>query len=813
MDFRSHTPGSSSMPPPPHRSQDAQNTSSSILPSREVHSTSSQVLNTFSSSPSHNDHRLDWNGASAKPEAAVNKHIDSPQLTGLRAPPPTPEARAQKMPPTGSLYANRLGDDPLEEELSKDYLLISHLEKHLSNKAAHTGLGESMYAPRRSSHLANEDGYTRSQSSGRDVSPASRREQENTFERLSFVVASASKAELLSKINAESMAKSNDFDLRLARASLETSKEKKEVALLPSQSRVTTPDPVHNQTPKAKQAQMKTEKMAFTPAPSHGLNQSVKVKQANAKFEMVPTVSESILVPHQPAKDERAYVRSEKISAVLPTSPMPGQPAKDKRLHGNPKKVAAEPPIVAFKVGLQSFLDKYGARNNAATPKLGPAPLEKIPVPLATGINIPEPRHPSAQAEKADADTETTKTPSRTKWVSAIAPHLIHSQQPKPVIKPTPAVNDELSLPPDPKVIYKVPDDTKISQSLTNKVEAHRLRPSTPLRAIAVSQRDVPSTGKDKIPRAPSSPLGTITTTPVKFEKLSPQTARHVLKPNPQNSPAYDSQNTDDTYTTYWGRYPPPERRDKPVARVRRAIISGLPIPTSTRFVASLVYGGLVENIVMKPGGTAEVLFVNPDECSRFCDDNKNGLVYGKEVFEKDRMRELFVLVKAHQDVDVVGGKMGELILQGVTRCVRIVWADADYTTHDLWKLAEGNTRKVEHIVDENREVEIDNNGKKTSEEVRSPRFGRWFSLCAVTETECSVESSLSAFARCRTQTAFAPHFEKIWIGSTVTLVSPLTRVPQPQVSISMTELFVDDDFEVFNLKGRNHVWEAFSLL
>ena len=120
----------------------------------------------------------------------------------------------------------------------------------------------------------------------------------------------------------------------------------------------------------------------------------------------------------------------------------------------------------------------------------------------------------------------------------------------------------------------------------------------------------------------------------------------------------------------------------------------------------------------MKSGGTAEVLFVKSGDCSRFCDDNKNGLVYGKEVYENNKARELFVLIKAHEDVDVVGGKMAELILRGVTRCVRVVWADSNYTTHDLWKLAEGKIRKVEHIVDDTKTVEIETSGKKTSKEV-----------------------------------------------------------------------------------------------
>ena len=121
----------------------------------------------------------------------------------------------------------------------------------------------------------------------------------------------------------------------------------------------------------------------------------------------------------------------------------------------------------------------------------------------------------------------------------------------------------------------------------------------------------------------------------------------------------------------------------------------------------------------MKPGGTAEVLFVVPDECSQFCNDNSNGLVYGKEEYENRKTKELFVFVKPHVDVDVVGGQLKEAILQGVTRCVRVIWADTAYTKYDLWKLAENKTRKVEHIVDELKPVEITSSGHTVTKEVR----------------------------------------------------------------------------------------------
>ncbi|MCJ1383034.1 hypothetical protein MMC17_006147 [Xylographa soralifera] len=721
MNSHPYTPGSPSTPPPPYTAQGIRDASSATLPSSEVNQVTSQIINNFPSVSSDYDRKPDMkeasfksmgNGSSAKPEFAINKHLDSPQLTGLRAPPPTPETWAHKTPPTGPYNENRLGDDPLEEELAKEDLLISHIEKHMKNKPVHTGLGESMYAYRRPSYLANEAGHTQYTHLGRDVSPTSRREREKSFERLSFVVASASKAELLSKINAQSMIKSDNSGPCQAVATPETLEDNKEVLLQPPQLRLTAPSSVRSQTVKGKQTQVELEKIA--PTPSLEPCQPVKMKQFHGTLEANTPVLSPIPAPGQSAKDVRVNVRSEKIPAVLPPKPVPGQPAKGERVHKNLEKAAAEPPIVAFKAGLQTFLDKYGARNKATTLKLNPEQLERTVVPTSKSTQ---------SSESAENHEAIIGTPSHIKREHTIPSDVVLLQEPKSVIQSTSTVNDKPNLSPNLKVNSKLPSDFETTEPLADPVKESNLRPITPLRAIAVSQKDIPSTGKDKIPHVPSTRLPTITPASGNFEDLSPQTARYVLRSKTPNIPADKLQSTDDTYTTYWGRFPQPERRDKPVARVRRVIISGLPVPSSTKFVASLVYGGLVEHIVMKSGGTAEVLFVKPDDCSRFCDDNKNGLVYGKEVYESDKARELFVLVKAHADVDVVGGKMEELISKGTTRCVRVVWADLDYTTHDLWKLAEGKTRKVEHIVDDTKTVEIDTDGKKTTKECRTITF------------------------------------------------------------------------------------------
>ena len=564
---RAYTPGSPSTPPPPYTAQGVRETSSVVLPSRGVNQATSQTIDTIDDYPSlatHDDRKPDKheaqfkamdNGISVKQGRAINKHLDSPQLTGLRAPPPTPETWAHKTPLTGSYNDNRLGDDLLEEELAKEDLLISHITKQMTNKPAHTGLGESMYAYRRPSYLADEAGHTPNMYSVRDVSPTSRREREKSFERLSFVVASASKSELLSKINAQSMLKSDISSLREAVISPKAAKDNEEVTLQPPKLRVTVPSSVRDQTAKDKQAHVDTMKIAPALIPTLGPGQPVNMKQAHATLEAIAPVLASIPAPGQSAKGERAHVGTEKNLAVLSPSSVPEQPAKSERVHKNPDKVAAEPPIVAFKAGLLTFLDKYGARNKVATPKLDPETSERAVTPTA------KPPQYSVPAEKNEATIEFL---SLNKWNYAVDSDLIQLHQPESAIESTHTVNDKPNLPPILKVNSKVPGDTGNTEPFSTPANAVNLRRSTPLRAIAVSQKDIPLTGKDKIHGVPSTTLRTLTPVSGNFEDLSPRTARYVLRPQARNSAVDKSQSTDDTYTTYLGHYPQPERRDKP---------------------------------------------------------------------------------------------------------------------------------------------------------------------------------------------------------------------------------------------------------
>jgi len=137
-----------------------------------------------------------------------------------------------------------------------------------------------------------------------------------------------------------------------------------------------------------------------------------------------------------------------------------------------------------------------------------------------------------------------------------------------------------------------------------------------------------------------------------------------------------------------------------PVARIRKAVISHLPPRCTAKFVASLVYGGQIESIIIKTN-SAEVLLVNAQECTRYCTDNENGLDYGKN-------KDDFVLVDMNQDVDVAGGKLQEMIDTGATRCVRVIGVDHEWTKERLWDLAEKRNSKLEYLEDQmNEETKV----------------------------------------------------------------------------------------------------------
>lgn len=122
----------------------------------------------------------------------------------------------------------------------------------------------------------------------------------------------------------------------------------------------------------------------------------------------------------------------------------------------------------------------------------------------------------------------------------------------------------------------------------------------------------------------------------------------------------------------------------------------------------SLIYGGPLESINIRDSistrsaasiakVSASVRFLHAADCQRFYDDTSNGLVYGKDL----QNREKVVYVELAQDVDVVGGMLSQWIDTGASRCVRAAPVEEEaaagaFGRRSLWELAGRQGRKVE---------------------------------------------------------------------------------------------------------------------
>ena len=131
-------------------------------------------------------------------------------------------------------------------------------------------------------------------------------------------------------------------------------------------------------------------------------------------------------------------------------------------------------------------------------------------------------------------------------------------------------------------------------------------------------------------------------------------------------------------------------------AKIRKVIVKELPRGASPTFVASLVYGGPLEQIQIRNETSAAVLFLDAEDCMNYYNATSNGIVYKKDIHG----HELVVFIELAKDVDVVGGLLRGWIDSGVTRCIRAVGVDEHWDEEDLMKIASRKNRKVEGIDD-----------------------------------------------------------------------------------------------------------------
>lgn len=122
-------------------------------------------------------------------------------------------------------------------------------------------------------------------------------------------------------------------------------------------------------------------------------------------------------------------------------------------------------------------------------------------------------------------------------------------------------------------------------------------------------------------------------------------------------------------------------------------VLVGLPPASSPVFVTSLIHGGPLEQVALVGPTTAFVLFLHADDAAKFYKATDNGIECQKEGVKYVVLTEMNNI-----DVDVVGGKLRQWIDSGMTRCVRAIGVDEDWTLGRLYGLAEAKNRKVEVI-------------------------------------------------------------------------------------------------------------------
>lgn len=127
---------------------------------------------------------------------------------------------------------------------------------------------------------------------------------------------------------------------------------------------------------------------------------------------------------------------------------------------------------------------------------------------------------------------------------------------------------------------------------------------------------------------------------------------------------------------------------------VRRVKLSNLPMKAKLKDIVGLVWGGNIQEVVYTPGQSwAEVLFANPDECKNYYDATPNGIVFPGS---KDRHVEVEACAP-----ESARGNVKEILEKGMTRCVRVMDVEADWTKLALEKVAAGvgNKRAVDSVV------------------------------------------------------------------------------------------------------------------
>lgn len=133
------------------------------------------------------------------------------------------------------------------------------------------------------------------------------------------------------------------------------------------------------------------------------------------------------------------------------------------------------------------------------------------------------------------------------------------------------------------------------------------------------------------------------------------------------------------------------------VAGCRTILLKGINHPATINQVQALVWGGRVESIsAPEPGKPyALVKFQTPEACQKYFDATENGIV-----FPGDKTKTL-IFVERQPGPNSVNDLLKNCIEGDITRCVRAVDADEDWSDAALKKLARGTSKAKFRVTDQ----------------------------------------------------------------------------------------------------------------
>lgn len=121
-------------------------------------------------------------------------------------------------------------------------------------------------------------------------------------------------------------------------------------------------------------------------------------------------------------------------------------------------------------------------------------------------------------------------------------------------------------------------------------------------------------------------------------------------------------------------------------------MLRNLPTNHTAYTVASLVYGGALEQIQYTPeSATASVLFLDADDCLSYYNKTSNGIE-----LPGDSLRVIWV--ELAKQVEPVSSMVRTYVERECSRCVRAIGIDDDMSIASIMKLAKAKGRTVEHI-------------------------------------------------------------------------------------------------------------------